>query len=573
MKMNRMYKPAGAIAGAGLLVAGMGACESPVRLEDQKPNIVFILADDLGYMDIGRYAENITGDAVSSMFYETPHLDALMASGISFSQAYACPLCSPTRATLLTGKYASRLGFTTAVPPRETFFNQGITPPEGFYIHDVIYHGDDIPIPQAWINATTNTAIPRGYENDGGRKEFIITDLLTDYKAAFIGKWHVGGVGAKGHSPSDYGFEELAFFDAGGSQYFDWRNHWNANRINAYPNAPQEKLFLGYAGEPTEHEYLTDDLTERAIQYIKREANNYDQPFFLYLCHFAVHTPIQAPQEDIAYFESKETKGWNGHADATYAAMIKRMDDGIGRIMEAIRDSGLEENTLVVFMSDNGGFSWQMPSREIPITSNTPLKGGKAMLFEAGIRVPLIFSWKGMIKPGQWSDVVVDANDLFPTIVQAAGHQTTGIDIDGNSLVSLWSDLANKKENYQRHTFFWHYPFNVIVDNPVDGLPLTPHSAIRKNDYKLIFDWHGRLKLYNIREDLSETNNLMKQRPEITRGLFAELIEFLENNVEKRYWPSLNPDYDPETEVRDVPFVDLYTLYKEGKDVVEHANL
>ncbi len=130
--MNKLKKSTGIIAGASLVVAGVGSCESPVRLENEKPYIVFILADDLGYMDICRYAGNLTGAAVSDMFYETPHLDALMASGISFSQAYACPLCAPTRSTLLTGKYASRLGFTTAVPPRNTYYNQGITPPEGF---------------------------------------------------------------------------------------------------------------------------------------------------------------------------------------------------------------------------------------------------------------------------------------------------------------------------------------------------------------------------------------------------------------------------------------------------------
>lgn len=560
------------IAASGILLAGMNACESFSGHSDEKPNIIFILADDLGYMDICSYAARMTGSNISDMFYETPNLDRLVASSMVFSQAYACPLCSPTRSSLLTGKYASRLGFTTAVPPSGTYYNRGITPSEGFYIHDVIYHGDDIPIPQAWINATTNTAIPRGYENDGGRRETILTELLTDYKAAFIGKWHVGGVGAKGHSPSDYGFEELAFFDAGGSQYFDWRDHWNANRINNYPDAPQEELLLGNAGEPGKQEYLTDDLTERAVQYIRRQAGQNDKPFFLYLCHFAVHTPIQAPEEDIAWFDAKETKGWNGHADASYAAMIKRMDDGIGRIMDAIRESGLEDNTLIVFMSDNGGFSWQMPSRDIPITANTPLKGGKAMLYEGGIRVPLIFSWKSKIEPGQWCDIAVDANDIFPTLAEVAGHQTNRMDIDGNSLVTLWSDPTNQNNRYGRNTFFWHYPFNVIVDNPDDGFPLTPHSAIRKGDHKLIFDWHGRLKLYNIREDISETTNLMRQQPELTQSLFAELICFLENNVEKRYWPVRNPEYDRDQEVRDEGFVDLYKAYKEGKDIVELAN-
>ncbi|MBE0654953.1 MAG: hypothetical protein IH594_14220 [Bacteroidales bacterium] len=145
------------------------------------------------------------------------------------------------------------------------------------------------------------------------------------------------------------------------------------------------------------------------------------------------------------------------------------------------------------------------------------------------------------------------------------------MDIDGESLIPLWSDPLNLEKNYSRNTFFWHYPFNVSVKNPDDGFPLTPHSAIRKGDYKLIFDWHGRLKLYNIREDLSETTNLAKIKPELTRELFSELISFLETNVEKRYWPVLNPDYNPAEEVRDAPFVDLYKAFKEGKDILELA--
>ena len=184
---------------------------------------------------------------------------------------------------------------------------------------------------------------------------------------------------------------------------------------------------LGYAGEPSEHEYLTDDLTEKAVQYLKRQSANPDKPFFLYLCHFAVQTPIEAPESDVAYFEARETIGWNGHYDATYAAMIKRLDDGIGRIMDVLKETGLEDKTLIVFMSDNGGWSWQMPSRDVPITVNAPLKGSKAHVFEGGIRVPLMFSWQ------------------------------------------------------------------------------------------------GRLKLYNIREDISETTNLMRQQPELTRALFAPL--------------------------------------------------
>lgn len=551
---------------------GLTSCGNSGDNNVKPPNIIFILADDLGYMDVGAFAAGLTNAKPSEMFYETPELDKLTARGMAFSQAYACPLCSPTRASLLTGKYASRLGFTTAVPPRGTYYNTATELPDGHYIHDVIYHGDDIPIQQAWINGTTNTAIPRGYDIDGGRRETILTDVMTDYESAFIGKWHIGGIGANRYSPVDFGFDGLAWFDAGGSTYFNWRNGWEANRKNNYPDIPQDELLLGYPGELSEHEYLTDDLTDKAVNYIHSKAEGQDKPFFLYLCHFAVHTPIEAPKEDVEYFDAKETKGWNGHFDATYAGMLKRMDDGIGRIMRALKESGLEENTLVIFMSDNGGFSWQVPNRDVPITVNDPLKGGKAQLFEGGIRVPLVFYWKGKIKPGIWSDVTVDVNDLFPTILDIAGYETQGMDIDGQSLTGLWNDPQNNKKSYTRNTFFWHYPFNVIVDNADDGFPLTPHSGIRKGDYKLLFDWHGRLKLYNIREDISETTNLMREKPEMTRELFVELIDYLENNVEKRYWPVLNHDYDPALEARDVPFINLYKLFKEGKDIINYAN-
>ncbi len=557
---------------AGAAVVSLTNCDSPADNTKKQPNIIFILADDLGYMDVGAFAAGMTDAKPSEMFYETPEINKMIANGIAFSQAYACPLCSPTRSSLLTGKYASRLGFTTAVPPRKTYYNTATELPDGFYIHDVIYHGDDIPIQQAWINATTNTAIPRGYKIDGGWRETVITDVMTDYRAAFIGKWHVGGVGANGYSPVDLGFDGLAWFDAGGSTYFNWRNGWEANSKEGYPDIPQDQLLLGYPGELSEKEYLTDDLTEKAVNFIHSKAENQDRPFFLYLCHFAVHTPIEAPEEDVAYFDAKETKGWNRHLDATYAAMIKRMDDGIGRIMHALEESGLEENTLVIFMSDNGGFSWQMPSRDVPITSNHPLKGGKAQMFEGGIRVPLVFYWKGKIESGAWSNVTVDVNDIFPTILDVAGYDTDDMDIDGESLCNLWNDPGNSNNSYCRNTFFWHYPFNVIVDNADDGFPLTPHSAIRKGDYKLLFDWHGRLKLYNIAEDISESTNLMREKPEITSKLFAELIEYLENNVERRYWPVPNHDYDPAREARDVPFINLYKLFKEGENIVEYAN-
>ncbi len=560
------------LAGTAMFLAAAPACQRTEELSGSRPNIVFILVDDLGYMDLGGYAQRISGAPTAGMFYETPHVDALISNGIAFSQAYACPLCAPTRASILTGKYASRLGFTTAVPHFRTFYNANLPTPEGYYIHDVIYHHDPVNIPHAWNNASNSTAIPRGHEIDGGRKETVLLDVMNDYHAAFIGKWHLGGVGADGYAPADHGFEEIAWFDAGGSHYFNWRDSWNDTRKTAFPDMPQDKWIRGNAGEKSEHEYLTDDLTEKAVSYIRRQAKNKDKPFFLYLCHFAVHTPIQAPDEDIAYFDSKETKGWNDHNNTVYAGMIKRLDDGVGRVMQVLEETGLDDNTIVVFMSDNGGVDRQFYKISPTVTSNEPLKAGKATVFEGGIRVPLIFSWKGKIASGQWCDVPVDVNDLFPTILDFAGFSSDNMDIDGQSLLPLMADPLNKSDGYHRDTFFWHYPFNVSVHNPDDGFPLTPHSAIRKGDYKLVFDWHGRLKLYNIREDISETNNLLREQPGRASDMFSELIAFLEENVGRPYWPQLNPDYDPALEVRDVPFVDLYKAYKEGKDVAALAN-
>lgn len=225
-------------------------------------------------------------------------------------------------------------------------------------------------------------------------------------------------------------------------------------------------------------------------------------------------------------------------------------------------------------MSDNGGItvgSGGEGNKDV-ITTNSPLKGQKANVYEGGIRVPLIISYKGQVKGSKWCNTVVDCNDIFPTLLELTGHQKATHQIDGQSIAGLLKDTKNKKKTYTRDTFFWHYPLSVIYRNPEDGLPFTPHSAVRKGDYKLIFDWYGRLRLFNIKKDISEKTNLSEKMPVITRELFVELMNYLEKNVEKKYWPKANPNYDPKTEVRKAPYVDLYKAYKEGKDIVKLAN-
>ncbi len=538
----------------------------------QKPNIIFILADDLGYMDLGGYAAKVSGAPVASQFYETLRINQMMKEGVSFSQAYANPLCSPTRASILTGKYASRLGFMTATAGNAiTPYNQGQKPLPGFTEQNSLW-ADKIPFEQALINGYTNIVLPSGQPQDNGVNEVTIAEALEGYNSAFLGKWHLGGHGSEGYQPHNQGFKEIAYFDSGSSPFYNWRKLWD-NKKKQFPKMRQKELMQGTSGKDTGMEYLTNDLTQQAVDYIDEQGAQKDgKPFFLYFCEFAVHGPLQAPQESIYYFDGKKTKGWNGHINATYAAMIKSLDNSVGRIFDKLKETGLDENTIVVFMSDNGGISYDAKSAHGLTTSNAPLKGGKATLFEGGIRVPLIFWQKGKVKAGKWSDVAVHCNDIFPTLMDMVGQPKDQYKTDGMSIKPLFKDLKNKKQNYTRNTFYWHYPLNVAPENPDDELPLTPHSAVRKGDYKLIYDWHGRLKLYNIKKDISEKNNLAFVEPEKTKELFANLINWLDANVETKYFPTLNPDYNPAKEPREEPFVDLYSAFKQGKDIIKLAH-
>lgn len=561
---------------AGLLLAGFpGAAASAERASDPAPapNVVFILADDLGIVDINAYAQRFTGADPSEMFFETPNLDRLQREGLSFSQAYATHLCSPTRASLLTGKYAARVGFTTAVGGNvKTFLNQGLEPPEGYLAQDALEWRDRITIEQALLNGTTRDALASGHPLDQGQDEVTLAEAMPGHEAFFLGKWHVGGHGSDGWQPRDQGFTELGHHDEGASRYFSWRGAWNRRAPRAStPTAALERatpksgtprppaLSVADHGQP----YLTDELTERAVDFLHqrvRPGSGAQKPFFLYLCHFAVHTPFQAKPEDIAHFESKPTRGWNRHENATYAAMLRSLDASVGRILDALAETGLEDNTLVVFMSDNGGVTYTTPLA----TWNAPFKGGKATHFEGGIRVPLVLRWPGRINGGVWSDVAVDSNDLFPTVLELAGYDPAphigpegAGGIDGRSLAPLLDDPQNTTGGYPRDTFFWHYPLNVIVKSPEDGLPSAPSSAIRRGRWKLIHDWSGAARLYDLATDPFEHTDLSNENPDLTLSLFRELHDWIDANVEKKYTPAINPDYDPANEARDRPFVDL----------------
>jgi len=226
---------------------------------------------------------------------------------------------------------------------------------------------------------------------------------MTDHASAFIGKWHLGGHVSHGWQPHDQGFEEIAYFDEGYSPYFNWRELWDKRELE-FPKMPQTELTKGKAGEILGKEYLTDELTEQAIDFLRKRAaleQDMAKPFFLYLCHFAVHTPFQSQPEDVKYFENKPTRGWHGHDNAVYAAMLKRLEASVGQILDTLQHEGLDENTLVVLMSVNGGVMYTTPLA----TCNAPCQSGKVTHFEGGIRVPLIFRWKAIstVRLGQAS--------------------------------------------------------------------------------------------------------------------------------------------------------------------------
>lgn len=414
--------------------------------------------------------------------------------------------------------------------------------PEGVYPHDAYEHADAIEYPQAWLNGYSNTALDPAIPS--------LPQVLKTHDAFFIGKWHLGAHGVKGFQPQDHGFEVLSYYDAGASVYFDWQDKWEPEKT-LFPKMPQIEVCVGDAGEPPYADYLIDDTAARVERFLEqRAASGTDKPFFLYLNHFAVHTPLQAPAETVSDFEDKPERGVLGHDHPTYAAMVKHLDLAVGRVMQALEATGLDEDTLVVFTSDNGGVEYTNPAA----TDNAPFRGGKACLYEGGVRVPLIVYWKGTYAGGEWINQPVNCIDFLPTLAELTGNETP-VDVDGVSLLPL---LNGEDGSDGGRTFIWHYPFNVIVKHPNDGLPLTPHSAIRTGDYKLIWDWHGRLELYDIQNDPFETKDLSEIQGERADAMFTELKAWLETHIEARYFPRRNSEYQKQDDLLRRPLIDCW---------------
>jgi arylsulfatase A-like enzyme len=445
---------------------------NPTITNGNKPNILFILVDDYGWRDVAGYG---------STFYETPNMDKLIGQSLKFTQAYSTyPRCVPSRYSIMTGSHPARLKGD----------GEGKGDDAGFTVH------------------TPNISIGQAMKNNG-------------YQTFYIGKWHLGG---EDKAPKGVGFDQsIAAGQAGAtsSQFAPYNEKGNGS-------SGKEKPIFDLDDAP-KGEYLADRLTDEAIKLLKEDAN-IDKPFFGILAHYAVHTPIQAKEEYIKYFQEKLNKNPQTGADyepesagetklkqdnVTYAAMIKSVDDGVGKIMKSLEDLGIANNTIIIITSDHGGLASRGNKRELA-TSNKPLRAGKGNLYEGGIRIPYIIKWPGVIKGGTETNSIIQGVDNFATMVDIAGGKMPTSQIsDGKSFY----DVLTAGKSYTDRALFWHNG----SPRPVSTGDIYS-SAIRKGDYKLVDLFAlGKKELYNIKSDIGEQKDIAAQNPKIVNELYAEL--------------------------------------------------
>ncbi len=409
-----------------------------------KPNIIFILTDDLGWRDLGCYG---------NPFNNTPNIDALAKSGIRFTQAYAAsPVCSPSRAAMLTGKHPARLKITNFLVGERTDSASNVNPAQW----------------QKFLPTTEVTLAEKLKENG--------------YATAMIGKWHLGG--AEPQAPWSQGFDFTRMIGKNGLDYYNY----------GIVEGSYQKQF-----EDKGTHYLTDKLTDYALEFIDQKANG-KTPFFLFLSYSAPHV-LTVPRGDKLGKYLKKYEKFGGKYNPNYAAMLESVDDGVGAVIKSLKDKGLSDNTLVVFTSDNGGVGLAELG---PIPTNSePLRKWKGHVYEGGIRVPLIFSWPGQFQPGATANSYVMNTDFYNTFLDILGQKTQP-ELDGRSYYSL---LKNPAQPFDRGAIFWHYPhFSNQMGRPV--------GAIREGDWKLVKSYETQaVELFNLKDDLSEQVDLARKNP------------------------------------------------------------
>jgi arylsulfatase A-like enzyme len=452
--------------------AWISCTQKSAKADFKLPNVILINVDDLGWKDLGY---------MGAEFYETPNIDKLAKQGVVFNQAYSgASNCAPSRANMLAGRYSMSHGVYTVHPAERGNAKK-----------------------RQLIPSHSNRFIPKG--------TYTLGNFFKDngYVTGTFGKWHIS------ESPHDFGFDVNV---GGGPQ----------------GNPGKDGFFSPYNVEhissEREKEYLTDRLTDEAIQFM---VDNKKRQFFLYLPFYTVHTPLMAKDEDLTVFMDK--KGKPGRKNITYAAMIYNMDKNVGRILNKIDSLGLSKNTIIIFTSDNGGLR--------SISFQDPLRGGKGSYYEGGIRVPLIISWKGKYVANVVEEPVSQI-DFFPTLASIIGADMEALPLDGKNILPL---LEGKM--LDERDLFWHFPIYIEADNPnLDQsrdpwFRTRPGSVIRSGNWKLhqYFE-DGSLELYNLSTDPSEKINLKDSVPQILNQIFIKL-EKLQEKHQAPIPNKLNPEY------------------------------
>jgi arylsulfatase A len=444
----------------------------------ERLNVVFFLADDLGWADLGCYG---------STYHKTPNLDRLASEGIRFTNAYAaCPVCSPTRCAIMTGKYPQRIGITDWLPGRPDRPDQKLKRPALV---------TDLPASEITLAAAFKRA---------------------GYATGHIGKWHLGG---KDATPEKRGFDVNIAGD-----------HTGTARSYFAPFVSKDKQFMPGLDSAPDGEYLTDRLAAEAEKFID---SNKEKPFFLYLPHYAPHTPMRAKKDKIAKYKARPA-GQQGNP--IYAAMLESLDEAVGRVLKKLDDLKLTDHTLVIFTSDNGGLATLEEMPQAP-TINAPLREGKGYLYEGGIRVPLLARWPGNITEGSAKNAPVCSIDFFPTLVDACGIKSDA-KFDGMSIVPLLQG-----GRIERDALYWHYPHYANQGS-------KPGGAIRSGNYKLIeFYENDRRELFDVVADVGENKNLAAEKPDVVKQLADKLAAWRKDVGAKM--PTPNPDYVPNPQAKD----------------------
>ncbi|HEV7346798.1 sulfatase [Telluribacter sp.] len=432
-----------------LLSAGAWAQSGTLR----RPNIVYILADDLGYYDLGCYG---------NPYNETPHLDSLARHGLRFTQAYsASPVCSPSRAAILTGRHPARYRLTNFIAGNRTDEASPVNP------------------------APWNPFLPASATT---LSEWI---KPLGYTSAMIGKWHLGGQDSL--APWSQGFDHTRMIGRNGLDYYNY---------GIFEDSYKKEF------KDDGSKYLTDKLTDYAVEFVE---NNAQKPFFLYLAYSAPHVMLVPRGDKLRKYFMKYNK-YEGKYNPNYAAMVESMDEGVGRVMQALQSKGLLENTLVIFTSDNGGVGLDELG-PVP-TSMEPLRKWKGHIYEGGVRIPAIAFWKGVITPGQTSDQYFSNVDYFATFSELLNHPLPKVEMDSRSLLPV---LLRPGQSLTDRPVYWHYPH---FSNQMG----RPGGAVRLGDFKLTESYEtGEMELYNLREDTKESQDLSAALPAKKQELTALL--------------------------------------------------